>query len=72
MSGSRDRTHNSSSQAPSSSTPFHQSKSMLNLNAAFDNANTRCQGKAYKSSIGGYLVVREKLKGLRLGQVGRR
>jgi hypothetical protein len=45
---------------------------MLNLNAAIDNANTTHQGKAHESSTGGYLVVREKLKGLRLGQAGRR
>ena len=47
-------------------------KSTLNLNAAFDNANTTRQGKAPELSIGGYLVVSEKLKGLRLGQAGRR
>jgi hypothetical protein len=43
-------------------------KSMTNLNATIDNANTMRQGKAPESSIGGYLVVSEELKGLRLGQ----
>jgi hypothetical protein len=41
---------------------------MTNLNAAIDNANTMRQGKAPESSIGGYLVISEELKGLRLGQ----
>jgi hypothetical protein len=55
-----------------SPTPFHHSKPTLNLKATFDNANTTCQGKYPESSIGGYLVVSEKLKGPRLGQAGRR
>jgi hypothetical protein len=47
-------------------------QSTLNINATFDNANTTCQGKVPKSSIRGYLVISENLKGLRLGQAGRR
>jgi hypothetical protein len=43
-------------------------KSMTNLNATSDNTNTMRQGKAPESSIGGYSVISEELKGLRLGQ----
>ena len=58
------------SQMPSPSTPFHQSKSMTNGDSAIDNANTMRQGKAPESSIGGYLV--KMSLGLRLGQAVRR
>ena len=58
------------SQAPSPSTPFHQSKSMTNRDSTIDNANTMRQGKAPESSIGGYLV--KVSLGLRLGQAVRR
>jgi hypothetical protein len=58
------------SQTPSPSTPFHQSKSMTNRDSAIDNANTMRQGKAPESSIGGYLV--KVSLGLRLGQAVRR